>query len=237
MNAATGAAEADQDAPGSVPMSVVQVRVGTKSYPMYSRPSCRTCQSRYRYDIEHKILSGYSMAAIADWVAAQGTAAPAGDDDPVPPDRLDPPTANSLRSHAKKHMPMTAAVTRDLIDARAQEISQGLADGAEAAADHITLARLLVQRGMEGLADGTLAPEMTDVMSAAKFLAVHDVRDDGADVAVWRETLMAYMEVARTFIPEVAWKPFGEALSAHPVLRALVAGPTLQLQAHREDTP
>lgn len=220
---------ADTATDTGVPMSVVQVQVGTKSYPMYSRPSCHTCQSRYRFDIEQQLLSGRSYPAIADWIAAQGAGAPGQGD--VPPDRLGPPSTNSLRGHAKNHMPMTAAMTRDIIDTRAKEIGGGIADAARNAADHITLARLVVQRGMEGLADGTLSPEMSDVMSAAKFLAVHDVRDDGQDVAMWREALMAYMEIAKIYVPTVSWKPYGKALSDHPLLRALAAPPPQHIPA------
>lgn len=208
------------------PRSVMEVQVGKKTYPMHSHPTCRTCQSPRRLDIEHRILSGGSYVGIADWLGAQ----PDADDG-----RLPAPGTESLRAHAKSHMPLPGSMARAIIDRRAEEIGNRL-DAGEAA-DHIALARLVVKIGMEGLADGTLTPELPDVMNAAKFLAVHDVQDTGIDVAAWRETLMAYMEVARTFIPAAQWPSFGTALSAHPVLRALAAGPAPQLPANGKDTP
>jgi hypothetical protein len=187
------------------PAALVEVKVGGRTYPVVSRPHCRTCQHPDRADIEHKIMSGYSMAAVAAWAAEQPTG------------HLPPPGIAALSSHAKTHMGLAGSVHRAIIERRATELV--LDDNAEMVADHVALSRLLIKAGMEGLADGTLKPELSDVMTAAKFLAAHDVRDDGADIDAWREALMTYMEVARRYIPPTVWPAFAADLASQPALR------------------
>lgn len=200
------------------PESVVEVIIGGRRYPVVSRPLCRTCQSPHRLDIEHKILSGYSFTAIANWAAEQD---PYTDQD-LQDGRLPPPGPDALRTHARAHMAIGGAVRRALMDRRVAELAGDGRDD-DVAVDPIGMARLTVQIGLEGLADGSIRPDMPDVLAAAKFLATHDVKDDGPDAAAWRDAILTYMEVAKTFIPPNQWSAFGSALAAHPVLRQLAA--------------
>lgn len=201
------------------PESVVEVTIGGRRYPVVSRPLCRTCQSPHRLDIEHKILSGYSFTAIAAWAAEQDP----HEDADLEEGRLPPPGPEALRTHARAHMAIGGAVRRALMDRRVAELAADGRDDDDVAVDPIGMARLTVQIGLEGLADGSIKPDMPDVLAAAKFLATHDVKDDGPDADAWRDAILTYMEVARTFIPPNQWGAFGVALAAHPVLRQLAA--------------
>lgn len=187
------------------PRAMAEVKIGGKVYPVVSRPNCRTCQHPDRLHIEHQIMSGVSYAAIADWAADQEGG------------HLPPPGVDALANHAKGHMGIPGRVQRAIIDRRAEDLVLDADDAM--AADYVTLARLLVKTGLEGLADGSLKPQLGDVLSAAKFLAEHETTDDDQDITVWRETLMTYMEVARRYIPDTAWPAFAAELSGHPNLR------------------
>lgn len=198
----TGTPEADDH---TGPHAMAEVKIGGRVYPVVSRPSCRTCQHPDRLHIEHQIMSGVSYAAIAEWAADQHDG------------HLPPPGPDALASHAKTHMGIPGRVQRAIIDRRAEELVLDTDDAM--AADYVTLAQLLVKTGLEGLADGTLKPQLSDVLAAAKFLADHDTGDDDQDVNAWREALMAYMEVARRYIPDTAWPAFATELSGHPNLR------------------
>lgn len=202
--------------PGAEPPkpALVTVRIGDRDYPVVTRPNCRTCTHPDRAEIEHKIMSGYAYTAIATWLKGQETDQREADPGSDPPHA---PGPESLRNHASTHMSLAGNVQRALIDRRAGEINLDV--DAELVVDHIAMSRLVVKMGMEGLADGTIKPDMGDIMNAAKFLAANDIRDDGPDTDAWREALMAYMEVARQFIPATNWPAFSMALRDHPALR------------------
>lgn len=188
--------------------ALVEVNVGGRMYPLVVRPDCRTCRSPHRLEIEHRLMSGTSYDAVAAWAAEQETG------------ELPAPGANSLRSHAKGHMGVAGASWRGLIDARVREL---VAEQAEAEVDGIGMARLIVKVGMEGLADGTIQPTTSDLLNAAKFLAVHDVADDDerGSVDSWREAVLKHLEIAKAFIPPHLWPDFAAALNSNTQLRAL----------------
>lgn len=196
----TGPADTDDQ-----PRAMAEVKIGGRVYPVVSRPNCRTCQHPDRLHIEHQIMSGISYTAVADWAADQENG------------HLPPPGPDSLATHAKTHMGIPGRVQRAIIDRRAEDLVLDADD--TMAADYVTLARLLIKTGLEGLADGTLKPQLSDILAAAKFLAEHDSTDDDQDINAWRETLMTYMEVARRYIPDTAWPAFAAELSGHPNLR------------------
>lgn len=198
----TGTPDTD---PETQPRAMAEVKIGGRVYPVVSRPHCRTCQHPDRLHIEQQIMSGVSYAAIAEWAADQE------------PGRLPPPGTDALASHAKAHMGIPGRIQRAIIDQRAEDLALDSED--PMAADYVTLARLLVRTGLEGLADGTLKPALGDVLAAAKFLADHDGSDDENNISVWRETLMTYLEVSRRYIPDTAWAAFRAELSGHPNLR------------------
>lgn len=198
----TGPADTDEQ---TQPRAMAEVKIGGKVYPVVSRPNCRTCQHPDRLHIEHQIMSGVSYTAVAEWAADQEAG------------HLPPPGPDALATHAKAHMGIPGRVQRAIIDRRAKDLTLDADDAM--AADYVTLARLLVKTGLEGLADGTLKPQLSDVLAAARFLGEHDSADDDQDIAAWRETLMTYMEVAHRYIPHTAWSAFHDELSGHPNLR------------------
>jgi hypothetical protein len=190
------------------------VEVNGQKYPMKTIPQCRTCMSPYRLEIEQAILEQRSYQKIADAVAdrEQGS--------------LPNPGYQSIRDHVNKgHMPIGPTAERALVEQRAKQIGRDIENYAAGLADYRSVNQIIIQRGMDRMARGELQPSMSELLTAIRLEhAMETATEDGVDAQAWQEALVAYMEVAQQFIPQELFPAYGQALSQHPVLRALVAG-------------
>jgi hypothetical protein len=196
------------------PSALVMTRIGGQDYPMRSVPTCKTCQSPYRADIESALVKGSSYASIARDIEARPN-----------PGRLGHPSVNSITDHVKKgHLPIGPAAQRALIERRSKEIGLDIENEVVNLADHVTVARMVVQKGFEAIQAGDLTPDVKDVMAASKFLFEIDRQTQaGLDQETFMAVLHAYMEVATKFIPPEMFQAYGRALDAHPTLRMVTA--------------
>lgn len=194
--------------------SVVMVEVNGTVYPMRTESRCFTCQSPYRLEIERLLCAGASYQSIADTMQGR----PQG---PEP----HPGRAN-LRHHVTaKHMPLGRTIQRALIEEQAAEIGANVEVAATSLINHIAANRMIMQRGMERLVSGEMEPTVAETQAAIRFEhAVQQSLGEDLGSAEWQAALMAYMEVASKFIPQAQMGAYGQALSSHPVLGALVGG-------------
>lgn len=203
--------------PTGPPGSMVMVEVNGQQYPMKRLPTCYTCMSPYRRDIELALIEGQSYRSIAKDIA----------DYEVQPRQPWPhPTPASIRHHVQQnHMPLGPTAERALIEERAREIGRDLENYGSSLVDHVSANKLVIQRGMTSLARGDLKPTMGDLLTAIRTQqTIEQAAEDGVDSAAWQEALVAYMEVAQQFIPHDAIQAYGQALAKHPILRAMMSG-------------
>jgi hypothetical protein len=199
----------------TTPGSMVMVSVNGQQYPRRVVSQCHTCMSPYRLEIERYLIEGHSYQGIADTVAGW----------PVKPNqRWRHPVAVGIRHHVvSKHMPLGPTAERALIEQRSQEIGRSLEDYQSSLVDHVAANQIVIQRGMARMASGALEPSMSDLMTAIRNQqAIEQAAEGGVDSAAWQEALVAYMEVAQKFIPAELLHAYGNALSQHPVLRAMM---------------
>lgn len=191
--------------------SLAMAHVGNQQYPLRSDHKCLVCTSPHRTWIEAELVRGSSYRGIAR------------DLEGFPHGSRKPATRESISNHYRNgHMPLGQEQQRQIIEHRAKELGHSVEDGVEPLADHVTVARLMVQRGIETLADRTMPVTAADTLKAAAFLRQVE-RESGADddSAIFSEALMVYLEVAKQFIPPEKQAAYARALYANPILRAL----------------
>jgi hypothetical protein len=193
------------------PSSMVMTRIGGKEYPLRSMPTCRTCQNPNRMFIENELLRGMSYASIARALEGMQTG------------HLPHPNAEAISDHINRgHLPLGASAQRRLIERRAKVIGRNIETAEDSLVDYVTVNQMIVSRGFERLQEGEIAPDLTEVIAASKFL--HQIEQNaggGIDEQAWRDAMLVYMEVAREFIPADRWQEYGAALSSNPILLAM----------------
>lgn len=192
---------------------MVQVRIGGRTYPVKSVPSCKTCQHPMRLEIESALLAGRSYRAILkslpddeDWADLN-------------------PSYEALRSHFNnQHMPLSAAAERRLIERNYEKSGRKIEEAVDDLVDHVTAAEMVVQKGFERMSRGEIEPEVGDMLKAASFLhQVNQTSQNGIDQEAWFNAMSAYMEeVSRIMSPEQL-QALGRRLNQNPTLKAIAA--------------
>ena len=190
---------------GSLGMSYY--RVGGNLYARQYKAGCKVCASPYRADVEIAIASGEHYTRIADRLPEDAEL-----------------EAKHLSAHFRSnHMPLRQAAVRQIIDDRATELGKAIEEGANQIADHVALARVVVQRSFERIANGSLEPTVADGIAAAKILQQTGVNDEQVDKAVYVEAFIQYMQTAQQVMSKEQFTAFGQSLAKNQTLRALVA--------------
>lgn len=193
---------------------MVVTKIGNRAYPIRSEPRCRVCNSPHRQWIEAQLVRGMSYRSIAHEVEG------------MPNGSAKVPSRESIGAHFRNgHMPLGQDVQRQIIERRAREIGRDVENGdGTSLADHVTVAQMIVQRGVEQVADGTMPLSASDVLKASAFLRQVEASTQGADDAeIWAEAMAVYMGIAQQFIPADKHRAYARALHASPLLRALAS--------------
>ncbi len=83
---------------------------------------------------------------------------------------------------------------------------------------------MIVQKGVEMVASGTLEIKGNDVLAAARFLHQVDQAAGGdTDTDVWINTVMEHMTIVQQHLTPEQQQAYARDLNASPVLRALKA--------------
>lgn len=166
------------------------------------------CMSPYRFDIEEELIGGRTYKRIVDSL-------PEGHE----------LTPRNVRDHySNNHLPLEQAVTRQIVEARAQRVGKSIEDAAESLIDGITLAQVVVQKTFEAIASGDVTPDVKDGMGAAKFLSdLGEYDEGGTDMVAVSEAFMVYHEQAQEVMTPEQFERFGRLLTDNPVLKALAA--------------
>lgn len=202
----------------SLRSSLVQVRIGNKTYDAHHSPMCLTCNHPARMNIEERILQNYSYKAIVREFSEVEHRDAHGNVTVLP--RIG---YNSLRNHFEKgHMPLHTAALRSLSEQRATQIGSKYEDALGKFVDHYTFAEAVVSKGHERLVNGEIEPDIKETLAAAKFMKeVQDGQSANLDEEAWSQAMAVYFEVAQQMMPPEMWERFAQQLSVNPILRAL----------------
>lgn len=200
--------------------SLVQVRIGNKTYDARYEKSCKTCTHPARMEIESALVMGDGYRQVArtfssiEWEGRDGS-------------RQILPEINhqSIRNHCLRgHMPLSAAALRQITEDRTHALGLNYEEMADRYVDHYTVARAIVQKGHERLVQGELEPDLRETLAAAKLLKeIEDAQQTGLDVEMWNQAMVAYFEIARELMPPDMWAEFTRRLRENEVLQQLAA--------------
>ena len=191
------------------PSSAITYRVGGREYPLKTQRNCKVCMSPHRFDIENMLIAGRTYRKIHE---------------ALPDDDHELVIENIKNHYLNGHLPTEQAATRQIVEARAQRVGKALDDSVEQLVDGVTLAQVVVQKSFEAIANGEMAPDMKDALSAAKFLAdLGEYDEGGADMLAVSEAFMVYHELAEEVMDAEQFRRYGQMLKTNPVLRALAA--------------
>lgn len=186
------------------PPSVMMIRLGGKEYPLENDVRCPVCTSAYREQVEQAIIGGRVYSKISASLPESGKI-----------------SAQAIKRHSDLHLIEANAHLRQRLEVRALARGLNIESGEQALVDEITLAEAVVQKTYEAVADGSLRPNLTDGLRAAKLLADYAV-DDIDNTDDMAEAFVQYMdEAAKTMSPE-QFGEFNVRLENNPVLRALI---------------
>lgn len=199
--------------------SLVQIRIGNKVYDAVREPRCHTCNHPARMDIETQIVENIAFTTIAErWSDVEYTTAH-GELIVLPEI-----SAASIRNHFKaRHLPLQAAVTRQLAEKRMQEIGYNLDELGGKFVDQITFSKTVLQLAHDRLARGEITVDVKDGIAAAKYLAEAEAASGGGiDAAAWAQAMEQYFTEARKIMQPTQWRSFTDALGKNEILKELV---------------
>lgn len=177
-------------------------------YPLKSVGRCLTCQSPFRVEIEKMIARGVPYARIAqDLDLRQGR------------NRV---STASMANHFKNgHMPVQQETVRRVLERKARERGESISEAIDARVDGETFAEMILQRTVERVGDGEIAPDIKDGLAAAKLLAELAPHEDAASESDYVAAFMVYHSIAQSIMTESQFAEYSRRLAANPILRAL----------------
>lgn len=207
-------------APGTVAArtsSAVTYRLGGRSYSMRTASKCKVCQSSYRVEIEKALIRSYGYTAIHRSLPEQAQAAL---------------TIRNIQEHAHKHLPLGEGVRRAVVEARAHEIGLDVEGAETALIDHISFAKTGLQKVFEGIADGTLEPDVKDGIAFAQILAkIEDRAGEGLDLEAMYQAFLVYTEAINAVCDEGQVQNITTYILGNPMMRGLLKRSAVVIEA------
>lgn len=189
--------------------STVMYRVGGRMYPLRNAANCYVCSSEHRSTIEEELLKGYGYAAVVRHLPEDAGI-----------------NKDNVVQHVKRgHLPLDVSVRRAIIEDRATAIGKQIEDAEGTIIDHLSFARLGLQRVCERMAEGTLLPDIKDGIEFAKLIIKMDeLAGDGQALdqqVIFRGFLEWMKAIQRVCTPEQV-REIGALLSTNTVIRSML---------------
>lgn len=188
--------------------SVLMTRVGGRTYPTKTAPNCKTCHSQYRTQIENALLKSYGYTAIAKSLPEDAGL-----------------NARNIMDHFNAgHLPIDESVRRVMIEEDARERGLDIEGFESTLANHITFAKLGVQKVMQKMMEGELNPDISDGIAFASLLMkIEEQAGDSFDTEALMQGFMVYMNAIRAVCSPAQEQQIINTISANPVMRALLS--------------
>lgn len=189
-----------------VPRSVRMYRIGGRLYPMKSEPTCHTCQSPYRFQIERHLADGRAYARIVRDLP---------DDAGV--------SAESISRHKRNgHLPLNEEEYRQIVERVAAEQGIDIIEHEGTLLDRRAFAKVGLQKVYERMMRGEIEPDIKDGIAFAKLIEDMESGQD-ADMEALRRYVLAQYEVAREVMTEEQLQQWARGLNTHPYLSEIAS--------------
>lgn len=187
---------------------MLMTRVGGRSYPAKIVQQCKTCTSPYRTQIENALLKSYGYAAIARSL----------------PEDSNLNERNIMDHFRNGHLPIDESVRRVVIEEDARERGLDIEGYESTLANHVTFAKLGVQRVMQKMMSGELEPDLDHGIAFANLLLkVEDKAGEGFDTEALTQGFIIYMDALRSVCSPAQVQAVTDAIASNPVMRALLS--------------
>lgn len=193
--------------------SLVQCKIGGRVLPVRRSPSCRTCRSEVRRDVEIALAEGRPYVEIVASFPESGL------------------TARHLSEHFRRgHLPLDSPQVRKVVAERAAENTEVIKVGTDVGVEALTFARLVLSKAAVRLANGDIEPSFKDAIAAARVLADYDAivieRDDlQAEVIRTHSGMTALLRLVQGLVTDEEWAKLSRAVDSDPELRVFSPPP------------
>ena len=186
------------------PQANITYRLAHIDYPMRVIPGCKTCDSDLRPAIEHMVLMGFGWRKIAESLP-----------DLPGVDRLTP---ENLREHYDNgHMPLPEAQRRAVIERRARFKRVSSMDADMPMVDPYIVQSAIMQKGYERLMTGQIAPDVKDLISAAKEVGNLE-RESREEETINEDAVINFIQAAREFMEPDDFMRWVSQLETNPAM-------------------
>ena len=190
---------------------MLMTKVGGRMYQARIEPRCKTCNSPYRSAIETALVKSYGYTAIVRSL----------------PDDAELSVENIKHHFKAGHLPLDESVRRVVIEQDARERGLDIEGYETTLGNHLTLAKLGVQKVLQKMMSGELEPDIKDGIAFASLLSkVEEQAGADYDKATLTQGFIAYyMAIQQVCTPEQA-QQISNLIAANPVMKSLTATAT-----------
>ena len=187
---------------------MLMTKVGGRVYPAKVEPRCKTCNSEYRSQIENALVKSYGYAAIVRSL----------------PDDAGLTERNIMEHFQRGHLPLDESVRRVVIEQDAKERGLDIEGYETTLANHITFAKLGVQKVMQRMMDGELNPDIKDGIAFATLLTkIEETAGDDFDRAALMQGFIVYMNALSQVCSPEQVQQVSNIIAGDPVMKSLLA--------------
>ena len=206
----------------AVRSSVIQVKVGSRSYNMVENRNCGVCMHPGRFQIEAKILLNFGWTAISRHVSDLNSAKVDGSQE----DWYALTPAQIKKHYENGHCP-DGNVSRALVEERAKKRGIELSEATTGFVDHVIVQEAILQRGFELLIEGKIEPDAKDLLMASKLRGDAEATNtDNGTVEQWQEFMGIYFSAVQTVVSRDQWDEIVREIQKHPVFSQVNAAGT-----------
>lgn len=188
--------------------SALMTRVGGRTYPARVVPQCKTCNSPYRTQIENALIKSYGYASIVRSL----------------PEDAGLSERNIMQHFQSGHLPLDESVRRVVIEQDAKERGLDIEGHETTLANHVTLAKLGVQKVLQRMMAGELEPDIKDGIAFATLLTkLEETAGDDFDRAALMQGFIVYMSAIQQVCTPEQVQQVSNLIAANPVMKSLLS--------------
>jgi hypothetical protein len=122
---------------------------------------------------------------------------------------------DSIRNHAKRHLPVDQILVREIAERRAEAAGRRVLEGAEPLLTSAALYELTMRRGFERLARGETQPTLKEALTAASLLDQLEAgAGEGSSIVELRAQLQIIVDVIQRRVGREVWNEIAGELRA-----------------------
>lgn len=184
----------------------------SRGIPFIHEPRCSICKSQYRRAIDQMLVSGFSLANIAEHFERLG----------------DTFTRQALGRHKNKHLTLHSAAIRRIVEKRAEDIVDSVDEHTEFLASKRAILEVGLQKGFENIMSGSAHIAPQDLLNIMEKLERMEAEEHSHAIDEMMRDFKAFADAVKMLVDEDVWPEIAAQYRLNleatkvPVLEALV---------------